>query len=103
MEKDKLESFIANQVSNIATGNKIIFGNQAAAMAGIMRLSATFLQTIVSTTKIIKNKVEIKMGYPNPPFLTIAPIGAPIKTNKKQARKEKIDLSWNYTFTKING
>ena len=37
MEKDKLESFIANQVSNIATGNKIIFGNQAATMAESVR------------------------------------------------------------------
>jgi hypothetical protein len=46
----------------MATGNKIKLGNQAAAIAGIIKLSATFLHTIVSTTNTIKNKVEIKIG-----------------------------------------
>jgi hypothetical protein len=37
---------------------------------------------------MIKKTVEITVGIPNPPFLIIAPSGAPTKRKIRQAMKE---------------
>ena len=60
----------------------------------ITYVSASFLQKIVKMIKSIKNTIAINIGYPNPPFRTIAPIGAPINRKIKQ-----ITAILNFTFS----
>ena len=85
-----LESFIARYVRVNPIGNSIMQGTQGARLAGRTKVSANFLQNIFRMIKIIKNTIEIKIGYPKPPFLTIAPIGAPINRKIKQTHNSKL-------------
>ena len=46
---------------------------------------------VISTTQYsTKNRMEMMAGVPRPPFLIMAPIGAPIKNSSMQARALEI-------------
>ena len=45
-----------------------------------------------------KNAMAMIIGMPIPPFLIIAPSGAPIRNNKMHAN-DRLNFLWNSTFT----
>ena len=47
---------------------------------------AAFLPVVERMWYKRKNRVEMTAGIPSPPFLTMAPRGAPIKKNIRQAK-----------------
>ena len=67
-----------------AIGVKIKMGIQAAATAGSTNDSANFSNSRFKNIKLTKKPIEISRGIPNPPLRIMAPIGPPIKRNRKQ-------------------
>ena len=78
-------SEIAFHVSHIPRGNMTRVEVQTAGATIALPVMAYFSPVIEIIWKMMKMKADITTGRPSPPFLTMAPSGAPMKKNNKQA------------------
>jgi hypothetical protein len=85
-----LESFIAMTDNNTAIGKSDQIGSQLPIQVGQTKPVANLSPVRCKTKNPMKKLNEIKMGQPKPPFLIIAPIGAPINKKRIQANEKII-------------
>ena len=81
------------EVSQIPIGSRMAEESHIPS-TGFMALSrANCSPDMDNTYQARKKSTEITVGIPNPPFLIMAPRGAPIKKNIRQA-KDKVNFRW---------
>ena len=97
-------SFVALQVKKIAKGVKINEDIQAP-NKGFNPFSCEIrLPKVLMKWKVININTAKTMGNPKPPFLIIAPKGAPIKNNSKQETALTSKTLWKkHKFLLDNG
>ena len=87
-------SFVALYVNKIASGDKINEDIQEPKKGAIPSSCENRLPKVLIKWKVINIKTAKTMGNPSPPFLIIAPRGAPIKNIKKQANSKHFGNFW---------
>ena len=79
------ESFVDFHVRKTPIGNSANVEMKAPINGVISPSFASFFPDMSTTQYTAKKSIEITTGVPSPPFLIIAPSGAPMKKNMIQA------------------